>query len=139
MDEYRAALRDGHLCVAICGSCRQQQAIPADTCFACGSDDLHIARHSGSGRVFSWVVNHFAFAAELASQTPYTVVLIALDGGGRVYGRLEGPDGQQPSVGADLPVALDAEATGKRGYPVYRPVEHSEVARSHARSPNTKA
>lgn len=121
-DEYRAALRNGYLPVAFCASCRHQQVIPADTCFACGSDALEIRRHSGSGRVFSWVVNYYAFTADLAPETPYIVLLIELDGGARVYGRLQVLPDQQSTICADMPVALDAELTAKRGYPVYRPV-----------------
>jgi uncharacterized OB-fold protein len=117
-EAYRRALQDGQLCVAICASCGGRQALPADTCFACGSDNLRVDRHSGAGRVFSWVINHYAFAADLSSETPYTVVLVTLEGGGRVYGRFERtPDG--PPIDAHLPVVLDIESTARRGYPVY--------------------
>jgi uncharacterized protein len=125
MEEHRAALREGHLSVATCEACGRQQVIPADTCFACGSSNLSTSQHAGSGRVFSWVVNHFAFAPELESETPYTVVLVELDGGGRVYGRLE--DAHRSNIRADMPVVLDAELTMKRGYPVYRRVEESKA------------
>jgi uncharacterized OB-fold protein len=75
-------------------------------------------------------VNHYAFAPELAQETPYTVALIELEGGGRVYGRLERSESQQLNISADMPVTLDAQATGQRGYPVYRPAAHAEVTKS---------
>jgi uncharacterized OB-fold protein len=119
LEAYQAALRKGALLVSRCASCGAQQCLPSDTCFTCGSDALQASHHDGAGRVFSWVVNHYAFAPELASQSPYPVVLIALDGGGRVYGRFE-PASDAMRLRADLPVALDAAATAARGYPVYR-------------------
>lgn len=125
MDDYRAAMKDGHLAVTVCGACEHQQAIPADTCFSCGSGDLHLKSHSGIGRVHSWVVANYAFAPELESEVPYTVVLVDLDGGGRAYGRLEGADGKQSRVEGNMTIVLDVEATKKRGYPVYRPGPHN--------------
>lgn len=117
---YNAALRDGQLLVAKCASCGAQQSLPSDSCFACGSEELRSTRHDGAGRVFSWVVNHYAFDAEHARESPYTVVLVTLEGGARVYGRFEpGPGAARPR--ADMPVVLDAEATAARGCPVYRP------------------
>jgi uncharacterized OB-fold protein len=120
LDEHRAAMKEGHLLVAVCRSCGKQQAIPADTCFTCGSDELELKPHSGSGRVYSWVVCNYAFAEELAAETPYTVVMVELDGGGRVYGRLLAQDGAATGIGADTPLSLDAEVTKQRGYPAYR-------------------
>jgi len=119
LQAYQAALREGALLVARCASCGAQQCLPSDTCFTCGSDVLHASRHDGAGRVFSWVVNHYPFAPELASQSPYTVVLVTLAGGGRVYGRLEAAS-DPTQLRADVPVALDADDTAAHGYPVYR-------------------
>jgi len=119
MANFRAALGRGCIAVAQCASCGHQQAIPSETCFNCGSGQLAVRDHPGGGRVFSWVVNHYAFAPELVGQTPYTVLLVTLDGGSRVYGRLAA-DVAKP-MEADMPLALDAGSTREHGYPVYRP------------------
>lgn len=118
-DDYRAALSEGHLVVSACQSCGRHQTIPAETCFECGSDRLEVSPHAGAGRILSWVVTHYAFFPELAEDVPYTVLLVALDGGGRAYGRLE-KRADQPGDLADLPVVLDAQETASRGYPLYR-------------------
>jgi uncharacterized OB-fold protein len=80
-----------------------------------------VCDHAGAGRVFSWVVNHFAFVPGLLAETPYCVLLVSLDGGGRVYGRLAPASVDQWPIRAEMPVELDPKATGERGYPVYRP------------------
>jgi uncharacterized OB-fold protein len=115
----REAFGSGEIVVAVCRSCGAQQAIPSATCFSCGSAGLGLQRHSGSGRVFSWVVCHYAFADELRAAVPYVVVLVALDGGGRLYGRLEPL--AEAAIVADMALELDPAATRSRLYPIYRP------------------
>lgn len=119
MDDYRAALGEGRLVVSCCRSCGRQQTIPSDTCFECGSGELQVNPHAGAGKILSWVVTHYAFSPELVDEVPYTVLLVSLDGGGRVYGRLA-KLANQPRDLADVPVVLDAQETAKRGYPLYR-------------------
>ena len=129
-----AALREafgcGEIIVAICRSCGTQQAIPSATCFGCGSTGLELQRHSGSGRVFSWVVCHYAFANELRAEVPYVVVLVALDGGGRLYGRLE--PSAEAAIVADMELELDPAATRSKLYPIYRPAPRAAAARGGA-------
>jgi uncharacterized protein len=118
-DEFQAAIENGELATATCRSCGGRQAFPAPSCFRCGSTDLGIERHDGSGRIFSWVVNHHAFAPEYEGQPPYTVVLVELAAGGRVYGRLEGGDNSNATIAANMQVRLVASLTRERKYPVY--------------------
>ncbi len=117
IEDYRQALAQGRLAVAHCRQCGSSQTLPSESCFSCGSTDIEVHLHDGEGRIFSWVVNHHPFREELAGETPYMVVLVALEGGGRVYGRLEPPDA---TPAADAPVVLDRPATADRLYPVFR-------------------
>lgn len=119
LEDFRAALREGRLAMVVCGKCKSHQPFPCDTCYECGSDDLTIGSHAGNGRVLTWTVAHYAFSPEFEKEVPYTVVLVELEGGGRVYGRLTGTE-QPPKVEAEMPVALDVETTRQRGFPVYR-------------------
>jgi uncharacterized OB-fold protein len=91
LGSFREALGRGEIAVSQCANCGTQQAIPSATCFNCGSTRLEVQRHSGAGRIFSWVVCHYPFADDLREEVPYTVVLVELEGGGRIYGRLEPP------------------------------------------------
>jgi uncharacterized OB-fold protein len=117
LERHREGLARGRIAVAGCSACGCQQAILGDSCFACGAGTLETHDHSGHGRVFSWVVNHFAFAPALEAEVPYCILLVSLDGGGRIYGRLAAPHGQ---IEAEMPVVLDEGPTRERGYPVFR-------------------
>lgn len=120
LQAIEAATAEARILVDTCQLCGCQQAMPAPTCFACGHDVLEASDHAGAGRVFSWVVAHYAFEPELADQVPYTLVMTSLDGGARVYGRLiDGPENE--TMMKDMAVALDADETRKRGYLTFRP------------------
>lgn len=45
----------------------------------------------GLGSVYSWVVVHRTLNPGFEGQTPYAVVAVDLDGGGRMMGRFLGP------------------------------------------------
>lgn len=111
-----AALGEGKLLVAKCAHCGSEQCFAAPSCFACGGTRQDIAAHTGSGTVFSWVVNHRAFGYE--AETPFTVLLVELDGGGRVYGRLL-EEGLRSELAGGEVVTLDSEATRIASYPVF--------------------
>lgn len=120
LQAIEAATAEARILVDTCGRCGSQQAMPAPTCFACGHEDLSTSAHTGHGRIFSWVVAHYAFEPELADQIPYTLVMTSLDGGARVYGRLTGGPEDEREL-AEMAVELDAGETRKRGYLTFRP------------------
>lgn len=117
----RSATSEGRVLVAHCRSCGHQQAMPAGSCFGCGADALEVRSHAGTGSLYSWTQTGIAFEPELAADVPYTVGVVALDGGARVWARIEGvaPRGVEPRAG--LPLALDVAATGERRFLVFRP------------------
>ena len=84
-------------------------------------DALEIRPHAGAGALYSWTLTGIAFEPELADDVPYTVGVVALDGGARVWARIEGvaPSGVEPQAG--LPLVLDAAATREGRYLVFRP------------------
>lgn len=123
IERFEAALSEGEVEMAICASCGTQQAIPSASCFRCGGTDLRLERHDGAGVIFSWTVCHYAFAPIPQSEAPYTVILVGINGGGRVYGRLAGLADPPEKLRAGIPVMLDPTATAAQGHPVYRLVE----------------
>jgi len=46
--------------------------------------------HSGAGAVYSYVIVNRALSDNMEGQAPYTVATVDLDGGGRVFGRIDG-------------------------------------------------
>jgi uncharacterized OB-fold protein len=118
-DAYLRNMADGRIVVSVCRDCGAQQAMPSESCFNCGGASLEAKPHSGAGEIFSWVTNHYVFADGLASEATYVVALVELEGGARIYGRLESG---ATEVTAGMGVAFDAGATRKSGFPVFRPV-----------------
>ncbi len=75
--------------------CRQDGTtfLPSQVvCPQCGNDDADDVDVSGSGRVRVWTTIHIA-PTRYEDEAPYTVVLVDLDEGLRVMGRLVEPNG----------------------------------------------
>lgn len=117
--EVDEATARGAVRVARCAACGAEQAMPATTCFACGGATLVARAHEGTGRIYSWVRTHVAFEPKYEAEVPYTVLIVALDGGARVYGRLARADEAAGALRADLAVDLDPAETRARGCPVF--------------------
>lgn len=115
-DQNMAAHSDGRIVVTCCRDCGAQFAFPTPSCFSCGSVDLAVEELAGSGRVFSWTVSHLSFGAEI--DAPYTVLLVELEGGARIYGRLL-EEWRREALRAGMSVTLDADETRSRGHAVF--------------------
>ncbi|WP_019634047.1 Zn-ribbon domain-containing OB-fold protein [Actinomadura atramentaria] len=75
------AVREHELLVQECGDCGRPRFPARAVCNRCRSLAWTWRRSRGTGRVYSWVVNHRAFLPGLADEVPYTVVLVRLDEG----------------------------------------------------------
>ena len=74
--------RDGHLVM-----------VRGDACPTCSRSDLEPHEVAGDGRVVVWTTIHIP-PTRYAEEAPYTVVLVELEGGLRVMGRLIGDAGR---------------------------------------------
>jgi hypothetical protein len=104
------AAREGRLVVQRCGSCGELRWPPLVGCPECRSRDTTWVEVAPSGTIWSFVVYHRAFQAELKADIPYTVVMVELDDGPYIVGRLV-PGDKSPSVG-DRTVAEFVEIDG---------------------------
>ena len=91
--EFWQGLSDGRLVLSLCRTCGQRRFPPIESCSHCGSQAVVAADAGGGGTVYSWATVHMPLAPEFASQAPYTVVVVDLDEGARVFGRLLGEPG----------------------------------------------
>jgi uncharacterized OB-fold protein len=92
------AAREGRLAMQRCDSCDALRWPPLVGCPECRSRDTTWADVAPSGTIWSFVVYHRAFQAELKAEIPYTVVMVELDDGPYIVGRLI-PGDKPPSVG----------------------------------------
>lgn len=92
------AARVGTLMVQRCDRCQALRWPPLAGCPECRHRATTWVEVPPLGTVWSFVVYHRAFQRELASQIPYTVVMIELDDGPYMIGRLQ-PGSRTPAVG----------------------------------------
>ena len=90
---YRRFLREGKLCFQRCGDCRKAVFHPRVICPFCGSVDLEWEESAGSGTVYA------ATAVAHRNAEPHNVVLVDLDEGFRMMGRVEDVPAQEIRVG----------------------------------------
>jgi uncharacterized OB-fold protein len=75
--EFWRSGAEGHLRVQRCNSCQQWQHPPNPVCFHCLSRDVAFQPVRGSGRVYSFTVNHQPWLPHLTE--PYAVIVVELD------------------------------------------------------------
>lgn len=84
------ALSEHRIVVQECSACGRRRAERMPGCPWCGSPSSSDVEASGTGVVYSWVRVHRPLGQDAAvAELPYTVAAVDLDGGGRVFGRLE--------------------------------------------------
>jgi crotonobetaine/carnitine-CoA ligase len=118
LERITTGLQSGRILVARCTACGSEHAFPTPACFSCGKAELLEIEHAGTGAVFSWVVNHHPFDGE-DRETPYTVLLVELDGGARIYGNLARDAETRGVLAGGMRVRLDRDATVSSGRPVF--------------------
>jgi len=86
--EWWSLLQQGRLMVATCDACGARWSRPLPACPFCGAERVSLVDSTGQGTVYSWVTVRRALDPAFESSVPYTVVVVDLDDGGRVNGRL---------------------------------------------------
>jgi hypothetical protein len=85
---FWAAAASGRLAVQQCGDCGELRWPPLAGCPECRSRDTSWAEVAPRGTIWSFVTYHRAFQAELKSDIPYTVLMVQLEDGPYIVGRL---------------------------------------------------
>jgi uncharacterized OB-fold protein len=100
------AVREGRLTVQRCDSCGALRWPPLSGCPECRSPATTWVEVAPAGTIWSFVVYHRAFAASLQADIPYTVVMVELDDGPYLVGRLI-PGEKPPAVGDRVEAVLE--------------------------------
>lgn len=85
---FFTAAAEGRLVVQRCNSCSELRWPPLVGCPECRGRDSTWVDIAPSGTIWSFVVYHRAFQAALKDQIPYTVLMVQLDDGPHIVGRL---------------------------------------------------
>lgn len=86
-----------------CYSCDRLQVPPAYLCMFCKSDKLQEIEIPGRGVLYTYSTVHVPIAS-LEKEAPYTVVIVELNEGCRLTGRLVNPSPEKLAL--DTPVEL---------------------------------
>lgn len=117
--EFFAAAARGELMARVCGSCGRDLHLPRENCPRCGAFSRQWRVVPPTGTLYSWtVVEH---QVHPAYPTPYTVVLVEVDGtdGVRLLGRLPG----RPRLAIGEPMKVWFEDVDGVVLPQWRPTE----------------
>jgi uncharacterized protein len=104
------AAAKGRLVIQRCASCGALRWPPLVGCPECRGRDTTWDEVDPQGTIWSFVVYHRAFAAELRNEIPYTVAMVELDDGPYLVGRLV--DGGTPPAVGDRVTAEFTEIDG---------------------------
>jgi uncharacterized protein len=91
-DPWWEALATHRVVVQACPACARHRLPRMPSCPWCGTaggDDVEV---EGTGVVYSFVRAHRALTPAMADAVPYALAAIDLDGGGRVFARVEPPE-----------------------------------------------
>jgi len=80
--------RAGRVLVQKCCSCMQLRFPAAVVCAKCGSNSSEWVATDTTGRVLAWCRFHRGYFKELEEKLPYTVLLVELDSGIKLYANL---------------------------------------------------
>ena len=111
LEFHLACLETGLLCIQRCSECEQFRHPQRWYCPSCHSRNYDFAPVSGSGRIYSMVVNHFTVDRGWVDELPYITAVVELDEGPRVVGSLR--DVQPGEVGLGHQVQVSVEPRGE--------------------------
>ena len=113
-DDTRAfwdAAREQRLVVQHCATCRRWIWQPRPLCPSCHTPDPPWEEVSGAGRVLSWTVVHPPVLRAWANDVPFAVLLVELDEGVRMVGRLVDADHEELQMGQRVSLQWRREGT----------------------------
>jgi uncharacterized OB-fold protein len=110
---FWAGLAEGRILLQVCSACAKRRFPRMPACPYCGTaggDDVEVP---GTGTVYSFVRAHRPLTPASAAIVPYAVASVDLDGGGRMFGRVQPTE--ECAIGARVrPVFVEHPATAAR-------------------------
>lgn len=124
---FYAHARQHEIVFQRCGDCARPVFYLRTICPDCGSENLSTERSSGLGRVYSFTTQHRAAHPFFAHDVPYTLVLVDMEEGFRLFANIVGCDPGEVRVGLAVETVFD-DVSDELTLPRFRP------RRSHGES-----
>ena len=118
---YWDGLREQRLMMPRCDDCKRYWFPPSLLCPRCNSANWRWTKTNGRGRIYSYVVYHRVYHPAFAQEVPYTVAVIELDEGPRMYSNVIGVPPDQLSCDMKVEVAYEP-ITDQITLPKFKPV-----------------
>ncbi|ABM58670.1 Zn-ribbon domain-containing OB-fold protein [Verminephrobacter eiseniae] len=112
--------RAGELRLQQCKACLRHVMYPRLRCPQCGAAGMHWIRATGRGRLYSYVINHFA-APGWEGETPYVIAVVELEEGPRMLSNLVGVAPRPECLTLDMPLEVVFEGRGDQTLPMFKP------------------
>jgi hypothetical protein len=106
-EPYWQSLRNEAAKLQQCSSCGRFRFPPSPSCYYCGALEANWVEISGRGAVHTWAVIHHPIDKRLAEEVPFVVVLVDLEEGPRISGRLIGGEREALAIGMPVTVRYD--------------------------------
>ena len=113
-------LAEGRLRFQRCGACGNAWLPAREACPRCLADGATWEDASGRAKLVSWVVYHQSFHPAFAGRLPYTVAVVELDEGPRLYTNIVGvgdPEALRIDQPLDVVFEVDDDITLARFKP----------------------
>jgi len=99
-EPFWAALAEGRVVVQECPACGRRRFPRLPSCPYCAAEGGLDVVVPGTGTIYSFVRVHRALTPSTVDEVPYCVATVDLDGGGRIFGRIEPPEAAE--IGLDV-------------------------------------
>ncbi|WP_213453193.1 Zn-ribbon domain-containing OB-fold protein [Rhizomonospora bruguierae] len=117
---YFDRARERELVYQRCRTCDATQWYPRVVCIRCSGTDLELTAASGNGTIHSFTTLYRAGHPSRAADVPYTMVLVDLVEGVRVFGELVDVPPAAARIGLPVEVGFQ-DVTDDLTLPVFRP------------------
>lgn len=107
---YWEGLKEGRHQFQCCSGCGHRWLPARSECPNCLGDGWSWQTASGHAQLVSWVVYRIAYHASFASRLPYTVAVVQLEEGPRMFSNIIGADAA--SLRIDMPLRMVIEDEG---------------------------
>lgn len=107
---YWNALKEGRHLYQCCKGCGHTWLPARSDCPGCLADDWSWKEASGRARLVSWVVYRIAYHASFAKRLPYTVAVVELEEGPRIFSNIVGTDASTLRVDMPLQMVIEDES-----------------------------
>ena len=125
---YWAAAREGQLLIGECKTCGKVHHYPRPFCPFCWSEDVHPAKASGTGTIYTYSTVYLNDLAPFKDRLPYVAAIVELAEGPRLMTNIEGVEPERLQIGMAVTAVfrpVDSDDPDSPYLTIFTPTEES--------------